>query len=299
MLADPARWMRYLSAMNRYMNLIHLNWRVLMLAWQGRWLNGHDLSKGYDEVAPTYDQTWLTHLQSVTNGLLDQLPAIPTGPILDLGCGTGHTTAHLARKYPQNRIEAMDISANMLAIAQQKTNSSQVEYFCGDMLPYLEQKPDASAGMVISAWALGYSNPARIVKEGIRVLRPGGCFAFVVNRLDTLGPVFKIMRECMARFPDRVNRALWPSFPKSWDKLKPIFEQHHCPPMWRKEDCIPLQLPKTEPLQWLLGTGILAGFDAVLPLRENGPVSTYFNRRLLETTEPIAHHYIAAVCGKG
>jgi trans-aconitate 2-methyltransferase len=43
--------------------------------------------------------------------------------VVDVGCGTGRLTEHLARRLPRGRVVAVDISANMLATAQQHLES--------------------------------------------------------------------------------------------------------------------------------------------------------------------------------
>ena len=48
-------------------------------------------------------------------------------------------------------------------------------------------------------------------------------------------------------------------------------------------------------LPWLLRTGTLAGFDALLPLAETGPVADTFEACLAADPEPLQHHYALAV----
>jgi len=51
-------------------------------------------------------------------------------------------------------------------------------------------------------------------------------------------------------------------------------------------------------LPWLRQTGVLAGFDAMLPLSEEGPVTRLFEQVIAARAEPIRHHYIAAAAEK-
>ncbi|MDX9754938.1 MAG: class I SAM-dependent methyltransferase [bacterium] len=285
--------------MNKYWNWFHLNWRVLHLALRGRWLNQADIASGYDSAAPSYDEAWLVHLSSVTDRLLQRLPPIPSGPILDLGCGTGYTTAFLAQHYPHHPLTAVDLSPAMIAKARERLAHAEPLFFTRDMLKFLQREPPAATAMVLSAWAIGYSYPNHILRQAGRVLKEGGCFAFVVNRLDTLGPIFKTFQEGMLRFPRQVNRALWPHFPKSWGEMQGQARQAGLIEEFVEEDKIPLTLPSgTPPLDWVLGTGILAGFDAVLPLRSPGPVADFFNERLETMQDELAHHYIMAILRK-
>jgi ubiquinone/menaquinone biosynthesis C-methylase UbiE len=277
-----------------------LNWRVFTLGIRGRWLSLPDIERGYDQVAQTYEQEWLCHLHKVTDDLLRHLPPPPDkGGILDLGCGTGYTTGFLARQYPDSPITAIDVSKGMLAIARKNIPEMNVMFEYGDMLAYLRKQRDASYPLILSAWALGYSNPAAVIRESSRLLKTGGHFALVVNRLDTLGPVFRIFQQCMHRFPECVQKALWPRFPKSFTEIASHFAKTELHTVWHDENRILLNLPESEkPLDWLLKTGVLAGFDQVLPLQANREINQYFNEQLQENQEPIAHHYIAAIAKK-
>ena len=48
---------------------------------------------------------------------LDKLPFIPES-ILDVGCGSGHFTMHLAARYPNAKIAGVDISDEAIEIAR-------------------------------------------------------------------------------------------------------------------------------------------------------------------------------------
>ena len=42
-------------------------------------------------------------------------------------------------------------------------------------------------------------------------------------------------------------------------------------------------------------TGVLAGFDQVMPLHDNSEIVEYFNKTLRESKEPVEHHYFMGV----
>ncbi len=60
--------------------------------------------------------------------------SITTAPlhVLDIGCGTGILTDLLKRKFPQAHFTLLDISPEMLKIAQEKLGTSHINYLCGD-----------------------------------------------------------------------------------------------------------------------------------------------------------------------
>ena len=50
--------------------------------------------------------------------------------------------------------------------------------------------------------------------------------------------------------------------------------------------------PPKDRLDWLLGTGVLAGFDTVLPLRESGAVRDFFASELDDALSGWEHRAI-------
>jgi len=285
--------------LKKYLDWVRLNLRVLRLALARKWLSKVEFAESYDQLAPDYDHTWLTHLSSVTDQLLSHLPQIQPGRILDLGCGTGYTTAHLAAHYPDHPLTAVDISEKMLAQTRKRLSGQNAECVHVDMLEYMLSQPAESASMIVSGWAIGYSKPDRIIKEAVRVLIPGGTFAFVVNYADTLRPILLAFRKCMFRFPEKVTMAYIPHFPKNWTVLGRILQRHGFTIKWHDEGeqlIVPPGHTKEDSiLSWLLKTGVLAGFDQMLPLAQQGEVARYFEQLLRENNEPITHHYVAVV----
>lgn len=279
--------------------VLRLNLRVLWLVLTRRWLSKAEFAESYDQLASDYDNTWLTHLSSVTDQLFSHLPQIQPGRILDLGCGTGYTTAHLAAHYPDHPLKAVDISENMLDQARKRLSGQNTECVHADMLEYMLSQPAKSAAMIVSGWAIGYSKPDRLVKESARVLIPGGMFAFVVNYADTLHPIFVAFQKCMFRFPEKVTMAYVPHFPKNWAVLEKMLQRHGFSIIWHDEGEQVIHPPEHTKedgiLSWLLKTGVLAGFDQMLPLTEHGEVTQYFEQLLQANKEPITHHYVSVV----
>lgn len=278
--------------------LIRLNLRVLRLALAGKWLAGDDFRKSYDNVAESYDDSWLKYLVAISDRFLSQLPQPLPGRMIDLGCGTGYAAEFIAGKFPGRELVASDISEKMLCHAKNRLGSGPNATFVQqDMLRYLAEQPAQSASLIVSAWAVGYSDPKKVTAEAARVLVPGGVFGFVVNCADTLEPIFTAFRRCMIRFPDKVRLAAFPRFPKNLAGVVKTLEKNGFEILWRDDGYreIPMPASETGILRRLLKTGVLAGFDAMLPLHEDGPVSARFEKLLRENREPVRHHYLAVV----
>lgn len=287
------------NAARRYLDCLRLNARVLALACAGRWVRSAHTARSYDRLAPAYDGNWLVHLRPVTLELLERIPEPPAGRVLDLGCGTGLTVAETARRRPGREIVAVDLSEGMLAEARRRCDRLKaIRFERADLLEFLMRQDASSAALIVAAWSIGYSRPSRVIAESARVLRPGGLFAFVVNYADSLSAVYRAFRRTMGRFPEELRRLARPRFPCNAAALRRAFRRAGLAVEWWRDGYQPIE-PRADAsgrrLPWLLNTGTLAGFDAMLPLAEPGPAADYFEQCLVETGEPIRHHYGAGI----
>lgn len=94
--------------------------------------------------------------------------------ILDVGCGAGQLTGHLARYAdPDASITACDFSVEMLLRARQRLASSSIQFVLGDLtqLPFA----DASFDCITCGYAIEHLSDARSgLAELARVLSVGG-----------------------------------------------------------------------------------------------------------------------------
>lgn len=283
-----------LMNLEKYRDCLRLNMRVACLALRGHWIGSDEVRASYDRVALHYDENWLCRLRGVTDHLLDQLPVLPSGVILDLGCGTGYTSIRLAEQSPGATVMAQDISEAMLREARNKTTPANLNYSCGDMLSFLRGFPDRSVHMIISAWAIGYSEPALIFRESARVLGEGGMLGFVVNLRDSLQPLYMAFRRTMQRFPGELKALALPRFPESWKQVAAQVQSCGFRILQHEEGYHPITRDGEQAvLSWLLQTGALAGFDAMLPLETNPAVIEYFERQFAD--QVLQHHYIMGI----
>ena len=285
--------------MRRYLDCARLNWQVLRLLAARRWVRPSDMARSYDGLSSDYDRAWLVHLQDTTQHLLDLLPRdLPPGPLLDLGCGTGFAALRLARLFPGRTVEACDLSPGMLAQARERPGAHAITWHVADMVSFLASRPTASSALVVAAWSAGYADFLRVCREAGRVLAPGGRFALVVNLADTLAPLRRAFRYCMQAHASELRalaRFPFPRSPRTVDaalRRAGFFIDHFA------EGACPIE-PQLSPdgrrLPWLLRTGTLAGFDAMLPLDRPGPVADTFEARLAADPDPIQHHYALAL----
>jgi SAM-dependent methyltransferase len=142
-----------------------------------------DTSLSYDE--PDMDRFFATGEQVVAEALLDA-PVQPAGRGLavEIGPGLGRICRALADHF--DRVIGIDVSAEMVAQARQLVAEPRVEFLVGDGLG-LRGVEDGSADLVTSFTVLQHLPSRALVleylREGARVLRPGGVLAVQWNGL--------------------------------------------------------------------------------------------------------------------
>lgn len=134
------------------------------------------IQRHYDEVADRYDhhydrsrgRCYHTHL---SRHVIEMLPE-ETGSLLDIGCGTGL----FVEKYLAGGRCAVgiDISRGMIRQARRRCPGTDFIVGTGETLPF----SDASFDAIASLLAFSYmKDPAAMLDEAFRVLRPGGTIA--------------------------------------------------------------------------------------------------------------------------
>ena len=117
---------------------------------------------------------------------------------LDIGCGTGGITLHVARKLGLAHITGFDVEAPVIQAAQQRAQAEHMAHCTAFVqappgrLPF----PDASFDLVFSKDALIHvADKESLFAEVFRVLQPGGVFAASDWLMGHDGPPSSAMRD--------------------------------------------------------------------------------------------------------
>ncbi len=138
----------------------------------------------------------------LTNWGLDHVTFRDSMTMLDIGCGGGATLKRLLKRSPGGKAYGIDISAESAAKAKtvnKRLLGSQVfvEQGSADSLPWENQKFDVvTAVETVYFW----SNLPKCFQEVIRVLKPGGQFAIMLEVIEG-DSVWTNVVEGMAVYP--------------------------------------------------------------------------------------------------
>ncbi len=134
----------------------------------------------FDKWAPEYDRdSQQVTLEFARSRLYEVIQLREGTAVLDVSCGTGNTLLKLSelslyREFAQVRLEGIDLSAKMIKVARLKAGLlPNVSFEVGDAeaIPAEENSFDYVLSSAAFHW---YPNPLRSLREGLRVLRPGG-----------------------------------------------------------------------------------------------------------------------------
>ena len=130
----------------------------------------------FQKVAKSWDRVRAMHVpqKQLEEALVEVVGGEPIDDLLDIGTGTGRMLEILAAQ--TKRGVGVDLSSGMLAVARtniERAGLTHVHARKGDM--YNLPQDEASVDLAILHLVLHYSdNPAEVIYEAGRVLRPGG-----------------------------------------------------------------------------------------------------------------------------
>ncbi len=138
----------------------------------------------YDQVAGTYDVRWRAYVDATLYALKHYLALDGTEAVLDVGCGTGTFMKMLVTDHPLLRVEGVDLSENMLAVAGRKLAMHPNATLVQGLAHALPQEHGAFDVVVSSSAFHYFEKPVAALQEARRVLKPGGKLVIMDWRRD-------------------------------------------------------------------------------------------------------------------
>lgn len=134
----------------------------------------------------------------IAEQLLNRLDWVTPVPrcIMDVGCGTGHYSSYLKKRYPESVLFGLDLSFPMLTFA--KARQPEVFWICGDTeeMPIRSQSVDLITANLTLPWC---QDMKKAMQEWRRILRPEGLLIFTSLGPDTLRELeFSVIRPQLA-----------------------------------------------------------------------------------------------------
>lgn len=131
--------------------------------------------------------------------------------VLDLGCGFGKTTFSLARAWPEAEVTGLDVAEPCLRLGRRMATERGLAILWRQAAIEALPEPDDSADLVTCTMVLHEMPEAAIAasfREAFRVLKPGGLFVTLENRL--LGDPFRDV--LLAWYSQLIDEPYWEPF---------------------------------------------------------------------------------------
>ncbi len=142
----------------------------------------HFNEKHFAESAPRYDFATralsLCQDASWKRQLIEALPDTKTPVCVDVACGTGDVTFLLAERYGDGEFIGVDLTREMIALANQRNRNGKVRFECGEMSRL--RMEDRSVDVITGSYAIRNAPDLdEALAEFHRVLKPGGTLAIL------------------------------------------------------------------------------------------------------------------------
>lgn len=148
----------------------------------------------FSAAATTYDTH--TSIQGiVAKKVMTMIPTdLAPKQILEIGCGTGQLTIHLQQRFPDARIDALDLSPRMIEKAQANVDARPViHWITADMETYTSTK---TYDLMVSSSSLHWSKDlSKSLERMYDALAPSGALVISIMLEGTLQELHQARRK--------------------------------------------------------------------------------------------------------
>lgn len=272
--------------------LVKVNMKVLGLYLLGNEVQTSDFERSYNSVAPYYDDEWYSYLEGVTKEILENVSDLSPQFILDLGCGSGCSTEKLQQMFPASHITGVDFSRQMLAFARIRLGEDNVLLIRDTMEKATKKFVDGQFNLITCNWSLGYAQDKSIYDNLSRMLTDNGYLLILTNKKDTLKALQHAVKHTMFKHYKSIQKLPLHKFPEDkvflMKKLGKSFDE-----VKSGEGSFSIDLTgKQHVLDWVLKTGIMAGYEYILDFRNDYDIKKTFEEYLQTNHKELTHNYM-------
>lgn len=158
-------------------------------------INKEIIVKNFSRSAHLYDE--YAHVQRrVADELITRIEQGNYSNILEIGCGTGYYTLLLKEKFDTARIKAIDLSGEMIEVAQNRLRDRGIEFTIVDAeMADLEDKYDLITSNAAFQWL---NSPEASIGKFENALTDKGVFAFSVFGPSTFMELKESLKAVLA-----------------------------------------------------------------------------------------------------
>jgi ubiquinone/menaquinone biosynthesis C-methylase UbiE len=149
----------------------------------------------FDEIAARYDATRRGYPSEIVDTVITTAGLGPGAAVLEIGCGTGQLTRHLAALGFE--LTAIDIGAAMVSAARSNVPDGAARFAVTSFEDF--QAADRSFDLIVSATAFHWIDPGVAWIKTARLLRPNGWLALLTTGEHYDDPLGAGLRELWAR----------------------------------------------------------------------------------------------------
>lgn len=274
------------------LELVKVNFTLMRLYLQGRFVETSDFQRSYDRLASSYDDEWYVHLDEVTTSILSNIKDLKPVCILDAGCGTGSSTLKIRNMFPSSYIVGLDFSKSMLAQSRRKLGPNNMLYVKDTIENGIKRFSNAQFDLVTCFWSVGYAKDKTVYEHLNRILADKGYLLILTNKRDTLKAVRQTMKYTMFEHSERIDKVPLHKFPKDKEHLLSLLGDGFTE-LKSGEDSFSIDISeKKNVLDWILSTGILAGYEYILDLRKDKKCRDTYENYLKNNFSELVHNYM-------
>jgi ubiquinone/menaquinone biosynthesis C-methylase UbiE len=168
--------------------------------------------KVFDTVAPRYDNPAMRYFPFCANRLVYHLQPEPGSKVLDVATGTGVVSLAVAQAIgPHGRVQAIDLSENMLAVATRNLQGAgldNVDFHLMDARR-LDFKSRYFDTVTCSFGIFFLPDMLAGLREWQRVLKPGGRLMFTTFTANAFQPLAEHFRHALETQGQVIEKESW------------------------------------------------------------------------------------------